>query len=312
MQIQARHQRRREGAQARFWLGVDGGGTHTRLRCTDAAGRVLGEGQAGASALGQGPAQAWQAVQAALRAAQPQGVDWADCAIGLGLSGAGSPLLAQAFLDAAPPCAALALDTDGVAALLGAHGGAAGALLIAGTGSVGEALHANGRHVRVGGWGWQIGDEGSGAWLGRQAIQHTQRALDGRDPRGPLAEAVLAHARGRAGAAPGEGEREAVLAWCAAGSQRAYADLAPLVFAQAAQDGAAEALLQAAARELDALALALDGGAALPLCLSGSVALRLQPRLAASVRARCVAPRADAQDGALHLIRNLLPPSECR
>ncbi len=306
MLIQARHTLRRPGANPRWWIGVDGGGTHTRLRCTDAAGQLLGEGQAGASALGQGPAQAWAAVDTALRAALGQAFDadaWAHCAIGLGLSGAGSPTLAQAFLDAAPRCAALALDTDGVAALLGAHGGQPGALLIAGTGSVGEALLGDSRHRRVGGWGWQIGDEGSGAWLGRQAIQHTQRALDGRSPRGALAAAVLARTQALSGQT---GEREAVLAWCAAGSQRAYADLAPLVFEHAGADPAAEALLQAAARELDALAQALDGGAGLPLVLSGSVALRLQPRLAEAVRARGVAPQADAQDGALQLIRNLL------
>ncbi len=305
MPIQARHLLRRPGATPRWWIGVDGGGTHTRLRCTDAAGTLLGEGQAGASALGQGPAQAWAAVDTALRAALGQVFDadaWAHCAIGLGLSGAGSPVLAQAFLDAAPPCAALALDTDGVAALLGAHGGQPGALLIAGTGSVGEALLGEGRHRRVGGWGWQIGDEGSGAWLGRQAIQHTQRALDGRSRRGALAAAVLARTQALSGQT---GEREAVLAWCAAGSQRAYADLAPLVFEHAGADPAAEALLQAAAHELDALAEALDGGAGLPLVLSGSVALRLQTRLAGAVRARCVAPQSDAQDGALQLIRNL-------
>lgn len=310
MLIQARHTLRRPGANPRWWIGVDGGGTHTRLRCTDAAGQLLGEGQAGASALGQGPAQAWAAVDTALRAALGQAFDadaWTHCAIGLGLSGAGSPTLAQAFLDAAPPCAALALDTDGVAALLGAHGGQPGALLIAGTGSVGEALLGDSRHRRVGGWGWQIGDEGSGAWLGRQAIQHTQRALDGRSPRGALAAAVLARTQALSGQT---GEREAVLAWCAAGSQRAYADLAPLVFEHAGADPAAEALLQAAARELDALAQALDGGAGLPLVLSGSVALRLQPRLAEAVRARGVAPQADAQDGALQLIRNLLLSSE--
>jgi hypothetical protein len=198
MPIQARHLLRRPGATPRWWIGVDGGGTHTRLRCTDAAGTLLGEGQAGASALGQGPAQAWVAVDTALRAALGQAFDadaWAHCAIGLGLSGAGSPVLAQAFLDAAPACAALALDTDGVAALLGAHGGQPGALLIAGTGSVGEALLGEGRHRRVGGWGWQIGDEGSGALAGPPGHPaHPARARRAQPPRRAGRRGAGAHA----------------------------------------------------------------------------------------------------------------------
>ncbi|MEY2653988.1 MAG: hypothetical protein RLZZ524_1016, partial [Pseudomonadota bacterium] len=56
-----------------FLIGVDGGGTGTRARLCDAQGRVLGDGAAGPSALGQGVEQAWrhigQAVEAAFGAA---------------------------------------------------------------------------------------------------------------------------------------------------------------------------------------------------------------------------------------------------
>ncbi len=308
VKVQARHLQRQAGAPAPRWhLGVDGGGTHTRLRWCDADGRWIGEGHAGASALGQGPEQAWASIQFALQGAAAQAglavPTWADCALGVGLSGASSPLLAHAFLAADPGCALLALDSDGMAALLGAHSGAPGALLIAGTGSVGEVLRPDGSHHQVGGWGWQIGDEGSGAWLGRIAIQHTQRALDGRAPFGPLAEAVLAQARGltRLGA-----PSAAVLAWCAAAGQRAYADLAPLVFAHEAQDPAAAELLLQAVGELNALALALDPSGTLPLVLSGSIATRLQPHIAPALLARCMPAQADALAGALHLVRNAL------
>jgi glucosamine kinase len=293
MRIQVRHVQRQAGAARPRWhLGVDGGGTHTRLRWCDAQGQLVGEGHAGASALGQGPEQAWASIQFALqnvaRQAGMAAPNWGDCALGVGLSGASSPVLAHTFLAADPGCALLALDSDGLAALLGAHGGAPGALMIAGTGSVGEVLRPDGSHHQVGGWGWQLGDEGSGAWLGS------------------LAEAVLAQARSqtRLGAA-----NAALLAWCAAAGQRAYADLAPLVFMQAEQDAAAAELLERTVVELNDLALALDSSGSLPLVLSGSIATRLQPRLAPAVLARCVPAKADALAGALQLVQNALSES---
>jgi len=293
----------RTGHRPGWRLGVDGGGTHTRLRLCDTQGHPLGEGLAGPSALGQGAEQAWTAIGDALAdAAARAGVatpDWRDCALGLGLSGAASPPRAQAFLAAAPACALLALDTDGFAALLGAHGGQPGALVIAGTGSVGEALLADGSRRQVGGWGWQNGDEGSGAWLGLAALRHAQRVLDGRLPGGALAAAIVATAQRDTGIAE---PVPALLAWNATAGQHRVAGLAPLVFALEAEDAAARHLIAAALAELEQLALALDPEGTLPLALCGSIAARLAPRLGEPVRSRCRAPIGDAMAGALLMI----------
>jgi glucosamine kinase len=277
---------------ARWWVGIDGGGTGTRAVVADASGRVLGRGQAGASALGQGAEQAWRHIAEALAQAAVPGLALSDCALGLGLSGSGVPAQLQAFLTAAPSVARLALITDGLAGVLGAHGGQPGGVLIAGTGSVAEALLPDGSRRMVGGWGWQIGDEGSGAWLGQQAMRLAQAAFDGRTSRGALAQAVFE----RVGSS-----REALLAFCANAGQGGYASLAPLVFAQEDCDPAADALLSRAALALDALAEALHPS--LPLALAGSIALRLAPRLHAGVQARCVPPQGDATAGALWLIQ---------
>lgn len=285
----------------RWLVGVDGGGTHTRVRLTDALGRRTGQGQAGPSALGQGVAQAWRHVgQALAMAAQAAGTpppDWHDCAVGAGLSGAQLPRQAADFLGADPGCAALVLDTDGFAGLLGAHGGQPGLLLVGGTGSVCEALGPDGHRRSAGGWGWRLGDEGSGAWIGQQALRHAQRALDGRAAAGPLARAVL-QAVGPAAAD--------VLAWAAEADQRAFATLAPMVFDLAPDDPVAAALLDHAAAELDTLVRATDPDGGLPLAVAGSVALRLLDRWPAAVRARVVAARADATEGALLLLRRHL------
>lgn len=282
---------RDSGRPVRHWVGIDGGGTRTRAWVAGADGTVIGRGEAGASALGQGAEQAWRHIAEAVAVAAP-GVALSTCALGLGLSGTGVPAQLQAFLAADPGVARLTVVTDGLVALLGAHGGEPGALLISGTGSVAEALLPDGSRRMVGGWGWQIGDEGSGAWLGQQAMKLAQAAFDGRAANGPLAQAVFV----AAGAS-----REALLGYCAQAGQAGYARLAPLVFDHADGDPAAAALLDQAARALDALAQAVHP--TLPLALAGSIAQRLLPRLNPAVQARRIEPRGEPVAGALWLIQ---------
>jgi len=277
----------------RHFIGIDGGGSGTRAR-------LLGHGEAGPSALGQGIEQAWAHVRMAIerafadagRAVPPE----AELALGLGLAGAHSPLRCNAFLAQAPAYGQLALDTDGGTALRGAHGGAPGIVVAAGTGSVGEALRRNGQRLTVGGWGFGIGDEGSGAWLGLAAMREAHCALDGRAPAGALARAVWRTAGG---------QRDTLIDWCARAGQHGFARLAPLVFDAADADPAARRLLDEAITALVEMANALDPDGSLPVAVTGSIALRLQPRLPAALRARCVEPQGDAIDGALLLVRPL-------
>lgn len=280
-----------------FLVGIDGGGSSTRAHLTDAVGRWLGQGRAGPSSLRLGPQAAWQAVEtarvAAFRAAGIEPAAVAQCAIGLGLAGVGVPAQTAAFLQAAPPFARLVLDSDAIAAVLGAHGGAAGVVVASGTGSVGAALGRDGSRRLIGGWGFPVGDEGSGAWLGLRAMQHTHHVADGQYADGALARAV----RAVAGT-----DRQTLLDWCAGADAQRYAALAPLVFDAAAEDPAAEALLARAAQALQALALALDLRAELPLALMGSIGERLAPRFGQATRSRLTAPLGDAAEGAWRLV----------
>ncbi|MEW6706303.1 MAG: BadF/BadG/BcrA/BcrD ATPase family protein [Pseudomonadota bacterium] len=284
-----------------YIIGVDGGGTGTRIRLTAPDGRVLGQGDAGPSALGQGVTQAWVHVQravahafdaAALAPAAPE-----RCAIGLGLSGAHVASRREAFLSIAPRYARVLLADDGTTSLYGALGGRPGAVVAAGTGSIGEVLRADGRRVTVGGWGFGLGDEGSGAWLGLRALRHAQRAQDGRAVPGALAEGVWA-VTGRS--------REDMLAWSERANQASYAQLAPLVFELETRDAFAAVLLREAVQALEQHAQALDPSGALPLVVTGSVGLRLKPRLAPAFQARLVEAAGDSADGALYLVRQAL------
>ncbi len=284
-----------------YLIGVDGGGTGTRVTVARTDGTVVAQGQGGPSALGQGIAPAWRNIMQAVAAAfvsigqmTPAG---AVCAVGAGLSGINHRPWADEFRSTNPGFAKLVLESDAYTMLLGAHNGQPGAMVAAGTGSVGEVLRRDGSRMQVGGWGFPVGDEGSGAWLGLRAMALAQQALDQRSAPGPLADAVQA--------ACGT-HREVLLGWCASAGQCEYAQLARLVFECAHTDPVAHDLLVQAAAALDAMALALDPGGTLPLAVCGSVGQLLQPRLERATMARCVKPRFDAPHGALILVRAAL------
>ncbi|BDT68390.1 glucosamine kinase GspK [Comamonadaceae bacterium OS-1] len=288
-----------------YRVGVDGGGSSTRARITLANGTPLGEGKAGASGLMQGIPQAWRNIEWAMdRAAQAMAAtdlpppDRHNCAVGIGVAGFNNPQWRNAFLAANPGYAHLAVDTDVFTALLGAHQGQPGALVIAGTGTVAQARHADGRRMAAGGWGFPSGDEGGGAVLGLQAVHLAQQAIDGRRALSPLTTAVLQAIGPQA---------ESLLAWCCTANQAAFATLAPLVFDCEAHDPAAAQLLADAVQALEALVAAVDPQGQLPLVVWGSVGQRLAPRFATAVQARLVPPRTDALQGALQLLALQFP-----
>ncbi len=293
---------------ARYAMGVDGGGTGTRLRLCSADGAVLGEGRAGPSALGQGVEQAWRHILAAAAAAVADAVQQGHLPastrfneafirrtrIGLGVSGAENPGWINELARRSPPWAQRHWVSDGLVAVLGAHAGQPGAVVSVGTGSIGVALHPGERVSVIGGWGWQLGDEGSGAWLGRQAMAHTQHAMDGRERVGPLAQAVTQRC-GRS--------RASLLDWCATAGQADFAALAPVVLSMEGSDAHADALVAWAVRSIEDVVLALDPNASLPLVVSGSIGERLAPRLRSDMRQRLVHAQGDACDGALQLLQ---------
>lgn len=281
-----------------FLVGVDGGGTATRALVARRDGRVIGQGQAGPSALGQGIESAWVQVQLAIgnafASAGISSAPWERCALGAGLSGVSNRPWRDEFVAGNVGFARLIAETDSFTMLLGAHGGKPGAIVAAGTGSIGEVLRPDGTRFSVGGWGFPVSDEGSGAWLGLRAVRLAQCATDGRINAG----ALVRHVWATCGA-----DRDALQAWCDRAGQFAYAQLAPAVFESEAADPAAAQLLANAAASLDAIALALDPQGGLPLAVCGSIGRRLAPRLSPAVRSRLVDAAAGPSTGALTLIR---------
>ncbi|WP_295990074.1 BadF/BadG/BcrA/BcrD ATPase family protein [Rugamonas sp.] len=283
-----------------FLIGVDGGGSGTRVKLARRDGSLLAEGDSGPSGLLHGVARAWAAVEdAAARAFHAAGLDFparTSVAIGLGLAGVHNKQWADSFVHGNPGYASVALASDATTTVLGAHGGAPGAIIALGTGSVGEILRADGSRQEVGGWGFPAGDEAGGAWIGLRAINHIQQVVDGRAPASAFAAAVI-EACG--------GQRDAIQNWLAGANQTNYAQLARLVL-QHADNPAAHAILSEAGRQVGLIGLALDATGTLPIALCGGLAEPLRPYLPADLSARIVAPQGDSAAGALRLIQQQL------
>jgi len=282
-----------------YLIGVDGGGTGTRVRIASRSpgGAVeLAQGTSGPSGLGLGIARAWASVQDAVaNAFGAAGIalpPFERMAIGLGLAGVHNRRWADEFAAADPGYAALVLETDAFTTLVGAHGGRPGAIVAIGTGSVGEVLLPDGTRREVGGWGFPAGDEASGGWIGLAAINHIEQVLDGRRARSPFADAVV-DACG--------GDRAAIQVWLGQATQTTYATLAPLVLGHA-DDPAARAILTNAGGEAAAIARALDPDGALPLALCGGLGAALRDWLPPELAARARAPEGDSARGALRMI----------
>jgi len=294
-----------------YLIGVDGGGTGTRVRLArndGGAGVLLATGSGGPSGLMHGIEAAWSAVLEALHGAfsaaglvRPA-LD--RMAIGLGLAGVNNKQWAADFSASNPGFGDAVIETDAFTTLIGAHQGQPGVIIAIGTGSVGEVLTAEGKRREVGGWGFPASDEASGAWLGMRAITHAQQVLDGRAPGSDFSRALIHFCEhgNQARGAHFDSHRDSMFAWLNSASQTSYAQLAPLVIQHAASDAAARQLVLAAGQEVARIAAALDPHGQLPSALCGGLAVHIQPYLPAPLQALVVKPHADAAAGALHLI----------
>ena len=284
-----------------YLIGVDGGGTGTRVRVERVDGIELGRGNAGPSGLMHGAGKAWAAVLDAVnRAFVEAGVarpGLERMAVGLGLAGVHNKQWATEFAEKNPGFGAVAVETDAFCTLLGAHRGKSGAIIAIGTGSVGEALLADGTRREVGGWGFPCGDEASGAWLGLHAINHVQRVFDGRRPSSEFAREIIAASGG---------DRDGLFNWLAKATQTTYAQLAPIVIKFASLDEVAGAMMVRAGNEIAEVATALDPTGQLPIALCGGLAAPMSDYLSPQLRGRVVIPQSDAAAGALQLIRQSL------
>lgn len=229
--------------------------------------------------------------------------------IGVGAAGAWlAPHAAQELSSrlAAASGAAVAVASDVVTAHAGALAGAGGVLLIAGTGAAALGVDADGARL-VDGWGPELGDFGSGSWLGREALRAVLRADDALGARTALTAAIVQPV-----GAPSD-----IQAWLAQREPlpRRLATLAPLVLDAAADgDAVAGEIVAEGIRLLTATAVAastrtadvvIHGGLTDHAWFRASLTSSLQ------TAGRTIVPASgDALDGALLLARRTDLPHE--
>lgn len=169
-----------------FFIGIDGGGSTIRVIVVQEDLSIIGEAYGGVvnpSTIGREAAAAliqekmMEAIaNANLTPAQIQGV-------GAGIAGASSDYAADWVTQVIQPVTPHALvipSSDNEIALVGAHGKREGVMVLSGTGSVAYGVNAEGEALRVGGWGYLVGDEGAGYGIGNHALRAIIRAFDHR------------------------------------------------------------------------------------------------------------------------------------
>lgn len=180
-------------------LGVDGGGTKTEAVVAALDGTLLGRGFAASSNHQKvGMDGACAAISAAVHAAfADAGLAGATpAAVCLGISGIDRNEDVELFRPWAARCfpgAPIALINDAELALAAGTPDGYGVGVICGTGSICTGRSRQGERARADGWGWLLGDEGSGFSIGQAAMRAVMRAYDGRGPATLLSGAVLAH-----------------------------------------------------------------------------------------------------------------------
>ncbi|MBI5929793.1 MAG: hypothetical protein HY862_10820 [Chloroflexi bacterium] len=180
-----------------YAIGIDGGGTNLRVIVVRPDLTVVGRADAGTAnpnVIGHDTSAALLQ-QTIRKAVTHAGLEFDQIdAVGIGVAGAprefASEWLRQAVLGILPE-SLIVPSSDHEIALVGALGKREGVLILAGTGSVGYGINAAGESALVGGWGYLLGDEGSGYSLGMEALRALMKEWDGRLPETSLTEPIL-------------------------------------------------------------------------------------------------------------------------
>ncbi|MDJ0820247.1 MAG: BadF/BadG/BcrA/BcrD ATPase family protein [Paracoccaceae bacterium] len=278
---------------------VDGGGTGCRVAVATADGTVLARSADGPANYTTDPAMAvgnvLGAVHSALADAGLTKDDWARMVAHVGLAGVMTDADAAALAQRMPFGRCRASD-DRLTTTMGALGDRDGAVLAAGTGSF-TALRRGGDVQLYGGWGLQVGDHASGAWLGRKALEHTLLAVDGFGESSALTHSLLARYDTPTG----------IVSFAATARPQDYAALAPLVIEAAlVGDVVGARLMQNGADYLNTALTAFGIGPGDVVCLAGGVGPHYKPYLAAEYQALVTHLAGSALDGGLALARAAL------
>ncbi|GGF79619.1 BadF/BadG/BcrA/BcrD ATPase family protein [Alteromonas lipolytica] len=288
-----------------YWVGVDGGGTKCRAELFNFEGDSLGYGLGGPANTAKYGEQALQAILTAVQGAVSQaGLHFADVSdelvVSAGLAGAylaSSQVLLSQWQH---PFAHWTFSSDLHTALLGAHGGDDGVVVITGTGSCAALLY-QGTVIQYGGYGFQLGDQASGAWLGQKAVQQALLMADKLSSESQLWQAVSEFYQ-----CPAPADLVERLNTAQPGE---FARFAPALFELAKTDPAAKAIINEGADYLNQLIRRTLHNGNLPVTLTGGLASLWQPLLDPAIAVLVKPAQYGPEWGAVLLARQQTEPA---
>jgi glucosamine kinase len=224
--------------------------------------------------------------------------DRSKTALGLGLAGIVSLADSGRIQSSFNGFGHVTVASDAAAACVGAHHGADGGLVIAGTGSAGLA-HINGKMTAIGGRGFAINDEGSAARIGWEALRQSLLAADDLRPSSKMTRYIMKRF---------DNDPAMVTRWTVKARSADYGALAPIVFGHAKKgDALALPIIKQATREILNLHAALQRFGCKRISLVGGLSDPLKPWIKLQMPYPFVPPLHDAADGAILMAGGKLP-----
>jgi glucosamine kinase len=280
----------------KYLIGIDGGGTSCRAAlkaAPDAPCIYRSGGPANVSSFDVSMVNIVDTIRQLLRDAGLEERDLRGASVHLGLAGvlgAAQARAVQQELGKRLPIARISVSDDQATTLAGALGCGDGAVAAIGTGSF-LGRRSGGAQKTLGGWGFHLGDQASGAWLGAGLLRQVMMAVDGTDHRTGLTDAVLREF--------GD-EPAAIVAFAGRAQPVDFASFAPRVLSAAAEgDAVAVDLMRSGAAYLLRALGAIGWRSGEALCLLGGIGPSYAQWLPADVVAALRAPLGNALDGAL-------------
>lgn len=280
-----------------YILGIDGGGTKTLGRLEHLITGERFEQDGGSSSLTSDFEGACVTLMQIIQGLCAQ----ADCrpaeiSVVMGLAGAGNlSQVARLKRRLALPFAQLEIYNDARTSLFGANRGKPVAMVALGTGSVGGRLDAQQREHYVGGWGFPIGDEGSGAKVGFHAIQLLLNELDTNEGAVSRLGRYLFEALGA--------EKDNILNWLRDAKPAAYAELTPNIFKLAANCPKSQSVIAQHVRDVEHLIQLARKDQDIPVVLMGGLAQDTYRYLSEPIAEYCQLQIGSSLDGACWLAR---------
>ena len=287
-----------------IFIGVDGGGTKTKVLIEDRSGNLIGEAIGGAANIRLSVTQAWDSINNAINLAlQNSEIDINSSDynfhIGLGLAGVSIKKAVDEFLQTPHNFDKIVLESDAHIACLGAHEGKDGSIISIGTGVIGYRIN-KGHNYRVSGWGFPHADTGGGAWLGMEAIRYTFSWLDGCIDESKMVSSIYEHFNS---------DLMGLVAWANSSNSTQFGTIAPFVIkALQKNDKYAIELIKRAAKEVELLYIGLKNkihtDQNIECHLLGGISPFLYPYVKSQKHIVLCNPKISAVKGAVYMIRD--------